>query len=691
MTTPPVKKACDACHRRKVRCSGGLPCNNCSQASLQCTYLAIPQKKGPKGSRAKVISEIRVTQQQSTSPQLTPTIQHDSAEFDFNKSPISPPVSRSHALLSQQTIDHCIDFYFTNMSTTAWILDRHVLSDTLNAQLAVNPEIYCLIASLCAFVMVQPGMNLAVAPGSHHQSEPPRNRYGYANMLLEDILRVRKTIDYVETPTLSSVQTSFFLFSCYFTLEKQNICWFHLREAATLAQLMALHEESTYLTVDAAESISRRRTYWLLLVTERAYAMERHRPLSLHATIDLPAARDPLEEGVISGTIYLVSLFRCIDDKFMSLWNKYRSECSTAWLSRLQQRLIDAIPPELQTTESQFADVKITQHWLRIMVWQLSITNGYLSSSSRDTSMTFKFPIEVARDLLKDISNISLLSMEVHGVGLIEKLFDIACTLTDVIACVPIEPSNADSVPSTNLGGHAASSGSTMAATLSTATSSSSTNAAAATSARETPSDYLNRLVNLISQLRGGASRYLPLLLAKVSENLPSMTAPLNPTPQLNMQMHIKQGYAGALDHIPTPTPPAGALRHMQSHFGVGESGGRAENVNRPNSGYFNIPQTTNLGQGDGLAHISGSTKHNPLDNRLMFHDYSPSIQESTDINMTPDSASSSTATSPYGIPGHGLGTTPQGLQQEPFVILAPVPRSIPMNLAAVDVEDRRQ
>ena len=63
-SAPPVKKACDACHRRKVRCSGSVPCKNCGQANLQCTYLAIPQKKGPKGSRAKVISEIRDTQLQ---------------------------------------------------------------------------------------------------------------------------------------------------------------------------------------------------------------------------------------------------------------------------------------------------------------------------------------------------------------------------------------------------------------------------------------------------------------------------------------------------------------------------------------------------------------------------------------------------------------------------------------------------
>lgn len=515
MTAPPVKKACDACHRRKVRCSGGQPCNNCGQVNLQCTYLSIPQKKGPKGSRAKVLSEIRDGQQQVNPPPPAQTYAEDAASFDFNLLPQSSLSPRNPALLSTATIENCITFYFTSMYTTSWILDRQSLLEWISSQLDTDAEVYCLAASLCAFVMVQPGMNLAVAPGSHYEGEPPQNRYGYANMLLDDVIRIRKEIDYIESPTLTSVQVSFFLFSCYFTLEKQNVCWFHLREAATLAQIMRLHEESSYLLADPVESMYMRRTYWLLFVTERAYSMERHRPLTLHPTIELPTPQDPEEEDVISGFLYLISLFRCIDDEFMALWNKAKSECSASWLSNLQRQLSDALPVELKTTESQAADVRITSHWLRIMVWQLSIANGYLSFNSQQSSMTFTYPIEVARDLIQDIQSLSLDSMEVHGIGLIEKLFDIACTLTDVIFCVPLDP--------------------------------------AASPANELPSNYLNQFLKLISQLRGGTSRYFPLLLAKVSENLPSIAPP----PDLT-QMSIKQGYAGASDDIPTPTPPSG-------------------------------------------------------------------------------------------------------------------------------------
>jgi hypothetical protein len=69
----------------------------------------------------------------------------------------------------------------------------------------------------------------------------------------------------------------------------------------------------------------------------------------------------------------------------------------------------------------------------------------------------------------------------------------------------------------------------------------------------ESPAYYLQHFLTLISRLRGGDSRYLPLLLAKVSETLPGMTAPMH---QMPMTM-IKQGYAGASDGTPTPEMPS--------------------------------------------------------------------------------------------------------------------------------------
>lgn len=94
----------------------------------------------------------------------------------------------------------------------------------------------------------------------------------------------------------------------------------------------------------------------------------------------------------------------------------------------------------------------------------------------------------------------------------IEKLFDIACTLIDVMAYVPPQSlsqrSNFDSGPR----------------------------------------DYLNRFIQLISTLRGGQSRYLPLIVNKVNEVLPSHSLPLSLS--RNLQANAASGSNTRLEDV---------------------------------------------------------------------------------------------------------------------------------------------
>ena len=174
----------------------------------------------------------------------------------------------------------------------------------------------------------------------------------------------------------------------------------------------------------------------------------------------------------------------------------------------------------------------------------------------------------------------------------------------------------------------------------------------------ETPSDYLNQFLNLISQLRGGVSRYLPLLVAKVSENLPSMA----PVPPIDpMHMSIKQGYAGASDNIPTPTPPDG------TQFTFTTPGGPM--------GQFEATPGAGLLQGGPNSHAQQQAYGDR--GGLMFASYSPSIQEN-EVNIT---------SSPLGTPPRYLGSTGHDGQMHGPQIVAPVPRSVPMGLGGIKFE----
>jgi hypothetical protein len=69
------------------------------------------------------------------------------------------------------------------------------------------------------------------------------------------------------------------------------------------------------------------------------------------------------------------------------------------------------------------ADLRVSQQWLRTMIWQLSTTAGFLSSKASHPCMEFRYPLQIARDLSLATWKLSTQSMETHGIGLVGEPF----------------------------------------------------------------------------------------------------------------------------------------------------------------------------------------------------------------------------------------------------------------------------
>ena len=89
------------------------------------------------------------------------------------------------------------------------------------------------------------------------------------------------------------------------------------------------------------------------------------------------------------------------------------------WLARLQQQLSEALPVYLEGTEAQVVDLRISQQWLRTMVWQVAMSYGFLSSTAAENALTFTYPIEVSREVITTSRQFSQQAMEVHGIGFV--------------------------------------------------------------------------------------------------------------------------------------------------------------------------------------------------------------------------------------------------------------------------------
>ncbi|KAK1756934.1 maltose fermentation regulatory protein MAL33 [Echria macrotheca] len=475
-----VKRACDACHRRKVKCDGINPCRNCSASQLSCTYNAIPQKKGPKGSRAKVINELKEKERQTS---LTAKVQN--RMNGLNNQPTSPTLAPTPGLLQGDMIKECLEFFFAHMYPMMPILHRQRLEQQA-MYMDQSLDTYCLLTSLCAFVLLQPGMTVPGTDPFSFDSMPGANIVT-STLLMEETIRVRKGYDYMDSPSLNSLCTSYFLYGCYYAVDLHDRAWFHLREAMTLVHMVGMNKETTYRQFDSIESSRRRRLYWLFFVTERVYALQRGRPLTLQASINLPAPNDDPTDPAphqLTNFISLVNVFRPYDDALVNLWSKTKAESTPSYLSTLQKQLQEVLPHGyLENAQAQLSELQPNQQWLKNTTWQLSTANPGDSDSGLPP---YPSPVDIGRDLLPMVSHLPG-NLGLPGLRLVEKLLTITFSLTEALAMQPTTR----------------------------------------TPFTVGPREHLHQILNVATVLRYGDHRFLPLLLSKVQDALPRLASPM--------------------------------------------------------------------------------------------------------------------------------------------------------------------
>ncbi|KAG8676228.1 hypothetical protein FPOAC2_02317 [Fusarium poae] len=475
------KRACDGCHRRKVKCDSNNPCRNCNTANIQCTYNAIPQKKGPKGSRAKVISELRENQRLTSLP----------VKVQARMNGVIPDAITHHnpvpGLLTAEFAKSCVNFFFENLYSKLPILDRNAIEAHLPA-MERNPDIYCLFTAMSAFMMLQPGMGFPTA--DYNLSMEPGATIAASAILLDECLRVRKGSDYWERPTHYALATNFFIFAIHYSQEAHSSAWYYLREATTMIQMSSLNNDDKYL--QDADSIRRRRLFWLFFNAERAYAIQRGYPLSLQATVHMGNyADDPTDSfnpSIQSNFFNLCGVFRNIDDGFLSVW---RHPCC-----RLDGQTIVSLNSQLGKMPSTYPPgvaCQNVQNWLKSVAWQVS--------GDSQESIAYRMS-----QLLSGFPNPGMLMSS----GLIPKLIQITSDLIVYLANAP--QSRNPTTPG--------------------------------------PDRHLQPLLRICLAIQSENYQFVPLLLSKVNESLPYVIDPtlLNPPENVGyaMSADIFDGFGNA-------------------------------------------------------------------------------------------------------------------------------------------------
>ncbi|KAL3459405.1 hypothetical protein BJX64DRAFT_279201 [Aspergillus heterothallicus] len=404
-----------------------------------------------------------------------------------------------------------LDVYFDRLHPTLPVLNRSSLFTQLVLQEhRRNRQFGAMILSLCAFALTQP-IDISERPTSSSRSDQAR-------ILVQEAMKMRaSSADFGENPSIEAVLTSFFLFGYLFGSGQHNAARLRLREAIDLASTLGLNNPATYADCSSAEVKGQwLRTYLVLSVTERAYALQRQHPLTFtgprpHEIIR--SAADEIRTGTthrldISGIIVhtekeaegmlglslLMEIFDAIDEEILICWNS-RCTASThgdgkcrilteAKVLTIHQNLTkigsgagrygggknrnddyfeinsgdvanehgpqiitattspESTPEEaasverLRTflSETQCADILLTRKWVQDRLWNLCFTHGLLQpyhSSSAGASreeLEFTYALANATQALELCRVLRISSIEAHGVGIIEKLYNIAAS-----------------------------------------------------------------------------------------------------------------------------------------------------------------------------------------------------------------------------------------------------------------------
>lgn len=168
--------------------------------------------------------------------------------------------------------------------------------------------------------------------------------------------------------------------------------------------------------------------------------------MTLHSLIsDASPAKEMFDDASLKGLREMIEHVGFIDDNFLRCWKntcqldpseKHVSAVMVVSLLARYETPLDRRP--VSQSDSQHADIQVTRHWIRNMLWTLASGHGFVSASAPDVELRPEYAMRIAADAIEACSKYDICSLETHGVGLVEKLYDVATTCARVAQSFPV-------------------------------------------------------------------------------------------------------------------------------------------------------------------------------------------------------------------------------------------------------------
>ncbi|KAJ5505991.1 hypothetical protein N7453_004948 [Penicillium expansum] len=304
----------------------------------------------------------------------------------------------------------------------------------------IDIETYALATAVAAATIAQ----LRLQPSLLHGKPITADTFAAESM------RARRFGAYTSAVSLNRVRTSFFLHIYHESKHaggSESLLF--LREAISLAQMMNLHREIAYIGLPQDEQQIRRRVLWLLFITERGVCILHKLPVVLKTNISTPELDLDGEPQVLPAFLKLLNLFRLFDQSRMfdfiedddlemySISDEMRNLDKRSF-KMLHDGLQDGSTLMDHISDVQKADLCVTRHWMRMILWKVSAKHHQFFPSQWADSPSF--PILVAQELLDIVSKLPQAAIKAHGLGMELKLYGIANSLADAVINMAMLP-----------------------------------------------------------------------------------------------------------------------------------------------------------------------------------------------------------------------------------------------------------
>jgi hypothetical protein len=326
---------------------------------------------------------------------------------------VSPGVHQvAHNLtVSPFLVYQCIEKFFSRLQPVMPVLKQSVLTRRFTQSLDDSDE--CVVVALCALALLR-------SPGAFEQGFAHRQHL--AQHMIQRCQQLRQGFAWLSTTPSHSAIVSYFLSLCCFDLQQSAAQRHYLREAIDLAEKSGSDNSVVQGAEVAADEASMRVLSDLLYVTEVSSSIQRHHASHFRTVRDEPfSAAHGVNEVIVHGVHRLFRVFQLLDQGILQCPGHAHTTSGTANCRQLLIRAHNGLGvlDRVYAHFSQQADILITIEWARLMLWNASVSHGFVSRSDDDPAFRYDFPAVIAKSLCEVIRDLPLEAIYDHGLGIV--------------------------------------------------------------------------------------------------------------------------------------------------------------------------------------------------------------------------------------------------------------------------------